>query len=53
MSQRKEEKSKEKRRVKNLPPKEKELTRAEARKVRGGGGALGGVDRSGGEQIPQ
>lgn len=55
MSQRKQEKSKAKRRVKNLPRKEKELTQKEAKKVRGGGGVPGGVvgQRSIGEEIPQ
>jgi len=55
MSQRKQEKSKEKRLVQDLPPKQKELTKAEARKVRGGGGGVpGGVIGSAiGEEIPQ
>jgi hypothetical protein len=55
MSQQKEEKSKEKVQVKDLPLKEKELTEEEAKEVRGGGGTPGGVaNRSGiGEEIPQ
>jgi hypothetical protein len=54
MSQREEERSKEKIQVKDLPLKEKELTEDEARKVRGGGGVSGGVNRTGtGEEIPQ
>lgn len=55
MSQQKEEMSKEKVQVKDLPPKEKELTDEEARNVRGGGGTPAGVvNRSGiGEEIPQ
>jgi len=53
MSQRKEKKSKEKRRIKDLPPKEKQLTKAEAKKVRGGGTPGGGEIRHIGEEIPQ
>ena len=55
MSQQKEKKSKEKRRVKDLPPKEKKLTANEAKKVRGGGGVPGGMvgQRGIGEEIPQ
>lgn len=55
MSEQKEEKSKEKIQVKDLPPKAKELMEDEAKKVRGGGGTLSGVaNRSGiGEEIPQ
>lgn len=55
MRQQKEKRSKEKRTINDLPPKQKELTKAEARKVRGGGGVGGGViERSGiGEEIPR
>ncbi len=53
MSQRKEKKSKEKRRIKDLPPKEKQLTKAEARKVRGGGTRGGIANQHIGEEIPQ
>ena len=53
MSQRKQEKSKEKRLVQDLPPKQKELTKAEARKVRGGGVSGGVIGSAIGEEIPQ
>ena len=54
MSEQKDEKSKDKVQLKDLPLKEKELTEDEARKVKGGGGPSGGVNRTGiGEEIPQ
>ena len=55
MRQQKEKRPKEKRRINDLPPKQKELTKAEARKVRGGGGVPGGVvtGSATGEEIPQ
>jgi len=53
MSQRKEKKSKEKRRIKDLPPKEKQLTKAEARKVKGCGTLGAATVRHIGEEIPQ